>query len=167
MAHPDRFTDRTEAGRALAQHVAQYLEDPIRPTGRTKARSLCSAVIVVKSAAGRWKPECSLMTTSSRGVVSPSPSAPDVTTEPSDHSCSGGVSMSARFVRSLTSRQNVNDIERHATQPLLKPDQDQVRCHAAIRVVERRRPRPAVVPAGVPRGGFGGRIAWRHGEEGC
>src|SRR5438105_9172226 len=26
MAHPDRFTDRTEAGRALAQHVAQYLQ---------------------------------------------------------------------------------------------------------------------------------------------
>ena len=26
MEHPDRFTDRTEAGRALAQHVAQYLQ---------------------------------------------------------------------------------------------------------------------------------------------
>src|SRR2546421_7306989 len=32
---------------------------------------------------------------------------------------------------------------------------------AAIRAVERRRPRPAVVAAGVPGGGFGGRIAWR------
>ena len=26
MEHPDRFTDRAEAGRALAQHVAQYLQ---------------------------------------------------------------------------------------------------------------------------------------------